>query len=969
MVNRSREREIALVLVALLLVAAGGCQTARMTAWVVDDMVHLTDRTGPTIDLEVFDPQSKRIRLFASANETVSFQIALDADQEKIRGVSIRFSDLTLSIPFATKSSPIETIDSKNLHAFNMLPISVSSYPPWYLRLADKPLQEERFYDPLVPIDTAGGSQSLRIDPQGRLALWVDVHVPPQTSPGNYTGEVRIASDNAPPWIAKIELKVYNIVLPDSRPVAAIGGFDHRALFAAFVRKNGKPHIPVHLDRTRPAVRQGLAIMRELMQLAHKHRLELFDSQIHPILKRDMSGQIRLDWEDYDAIVLPYLRGSAYEDRMGAPAWCMPFGEGFPDPNNYGGIDSQAYAKTAREVLTACREHFSQIPEIGEKMFFWIYRGQVNSAGYSSHERLGRIVREVDDKTPILSQLPPMPPQLTGWSVPKAFTKLTKLTKLTDIIAPAGQWFDPVESQRKTRPGDSLRGGWLSPGLPPYVPSVDIIASPADIRALPWFAMKYKCPAVFIPDVLNWSDDLSSGRTDSGVGLFYPSTINGAARILPSVRLKRLRRGLQDVAYLWVLKERQRMGVALAIINAMVRYAGLDAVGDHYLDPRLDGWIRDGATWRLARKILAKEVLAVIHPTSPSNRGHLADRIAWRRFDETARTVRLEQVRSRFTQADRRTKRTQTPSSPLVMNISLELYNEFSRALDVHVKFDSLDPGFNAIHGARRISPMLPGKRYVIELTAEANHLPVSSDGKISIPVSITTDMHRPKQFTVRAGFLRAGRTVKPPIIDGKLDDWPMRAGNTAGAFTLLGRRGQQADPLAQRKTMVFVTIDRSNLYVAFRCNEPNISGIFTRPNNNVRYEQLMACGEDLVELIFDPGQTARKPEDLYHIVVKPNGVLVAERGVHSDPPLGAVRSWAAGASVAIGQQKDVWIVEMAIPLQAFGPGAKDPLWGINFARFATQGSEPSNWAGAVRHIYDPRNLGTMLIIPEDRAR
>jgi hypothetical protein len=67
-------------------------------------------------------------------------------------------------------------------------------------------------------------------------------------------------------------------------------------------------------------------------------------------------------------------------------------------------------------------------------------------------------------------------------------------------------------------------------------------------------------------------------------------------------------------------------------------------------------------------------------------------------------------------------------------------------------------------------------------------------------------------------------------------------------------------------------------------------------------------------------------------------------------------------ASYAVHKGDKFWSVEMAIPFAAFGPAADSRLWGVNFTRFATQGSEASSWSGAPRYFYDPRNLGTMFV-------
>jgi len=161
---------------------------------------------------------------------------------------------------------------------------------------------------------------------------------------------------------------------------------------------------------------------------------------------------------------------------------------------------------------------------------------------------------------------------------------------------------------------------------------------------------------------------------------------------------------------------------------------------------------------------------------------------------------------------------------------------------------------------------------------------------------------------------------------------------------------------------MVFLLRDERNLYVAFRCSEPNPEGMVVRSDNTVRYDQLMAGGEDMVELLLDGGSAAAGPEDLFHMVVKPNGVLVAERGVGCRPPLGKTAPWLSGAAVATGRQQGCWVVEMAIPLASFGPRGREGFWRVNFMRYAVQGAESSSWSGAARHYYDPRNLGTMFV-------
>jgi len=924
-----------------------------LPVWVVSDMVGVTDRTKPVEDERTFDRMRRIVSLFAGANETVSFQIVVDPGAGGAKDVSLSWSSL---------SGPNRAaIPAERIHAFRMLPLHVREYPPWYLRLVEEIPAPAGVYDPLVPIDTSARGQSVEIDPNGRLAVWIDLAVPRDATAGEYSGTLRISSAGRDDWTATVKLEVYSFVLPDARAVPAIGGFDHRELFGAFLSRGGKPFDPVYLDRRNALVRRGLVLMRRLMRLAHEHRLDLFDTRIRPLLKRVGEGRMDLQWQDYDAVVKPYLDGTAFEDRIGCAAWPVPLSHDWPNPQHYDGPSSKRYEKALADLLAACRDHLTKDLGAGEQTFLWPLRNEAGPEAYKAYAHLARIARKVDPNTPILCQLPPTAPPGAPWTVPG------DLRRLMDILAPPGDRLDPTIAASAARADHPLVGVWLAPGTPPYLPSLGVIAKPADVRALVWFAMKYRCTGLFLPDVLHWSTDPFAPVAESRTRLFYPGTAAGIEGPLASVRLKRLRRGLQDVAYLWILRKRQRPGVARAMMNSLVRYAGLAATGDNYLDARLDGWAPDGQTWVLARRILAEEVQAVVDPAKRSRTQSLAHRLSWQRLGEQTRRLEVEQVRSQVRPA---AGSKTTPPEKLHITLRLDLFNQFGRPSDVRVNFAELPPQWKALAPANRTTRIPPASGGVIRLDAVGpGPLPTRGNARMALPIRLTSNVEKDRQILAPVGFLVAGRMQKPPKIDGLLNDWPLRAGNTARDFLLIGRRGRQGDGLARRQTMAFLSRDETKLYIAFRCEEPNLPGMVKKANNSVHYEQLMACGEDLVEVLLDPGGKAAGPEDLYHLIVKPNGVLIGERGVGSDPPLGRVRPWATFASVAISERPGAWAVELAIPLAAFGDGAKEAFWGVNFTRYATQGAEASSWSGAPRYFYDPRNLGTLFLGANGKKR
>jgi len=949
-----RERIAFGIISGWMLALVGGCGPAAPRIWAVSDMVALTRQTPPADAGDVWDGPTRTVTMAAAANETVSFQLVIDAPPEGLKNVRLAAGPPVGPGPRA--------IDAANVRLFRMQSTRIAHYPAWYLRLADGPVAPADVYDALLPlpnplddgIDLPGGQ---------RLAVWVDLHVPRDAAPGPHRAPVTVRWRFGSRRLA-VALTVYNFVLPDARPVACIGGFSHETIYRRFVRRPGrpdKPFVPIVMDTKDPQVAQGLVIYRQLMRLAHAHRLDLFDKTLAPLLKRDRTGAVSLRWDDYDAIVTPYLDGTAFDDRMGVPAWPAPLRPRWPDPDHYGGTASPRYRKTASAVLAAAARHFAGL-DMSDRLFVWPRTPTGGPTAYSAYADAARLARAAAPGVPTLAELPAMPLPHIQATVPKDFSSLA------DMYAPAAGDLDPALAKALARPTQPLAGLWLRPGRPPYLGSCGLLAGPADVRALPWVAMKYGCTGLFLPEVLNWAP-AAAPPAGAGDRLFYPHPAAGDAPVLGSVRLKRLRRGLQDAAYLWLLRQRQRQAVARNMIDTMVHYAALDGIGDHPADPRLDGWVTDGALWVAARKILAEEVLAVIHPNEVSTRRALALRLAWRQLRQRACRVRVERVRSRVEPVKGGSWR---------IILQAELYNERTRPAEVDLRLGPLPPGVRAVKGRQKIAALAAGQRAVVELIAQSDDPPAGTMAKVKIPLAMTTDRGERTALAAEVAFLRAGRVPKTLTIDGDLSDWVLRRHNTAGEFRLSGRRGRAgvaSDPtigpprpqagLARRQTAVFVLHDETNLYLAFRCDEPTPENLHARADNTVRYEQLMACAEDLVEVIVDPARDARTSDGLYHLVVKSNGIFLTERGVGTDPPLGRARPWAAGAKVAVSKQADLWIVEAAIPLAAFGPRDPSKPWGINFARFATAGSESASWSGAARYFYNPSDLGTMVLTPK----
>jgi hypothetical protein len=967
---------------------AGCADSGEVRVGFAGAMLALTDASALPSDQTVFDAARHTVELAAGANEAGAFQTVIDAGPEGAPDVTVEFSEL---------AGPLgKSIGADAVRAYRMWPVRIDRFPAWYLLLSPRAPASAGYYDILSPIDSSGAAQAFSLAPGERAAFWTDVDVPRDAPPGVYKGRVVVRSAGRAVWQCGLEMRVCDYVLPDARPIVAMGGFDYREVFAAFVKVDGRAYVPDHLDRRYEPVRDGLTRVRRLMEIAHKHGLDLFDSALHPQIVRRRDGSIGLDWTDYDAIAGPYLTGSAFADRLAVAAWPMPFSADWPDPGNYRGTTDPAYRRDANAVIRACLDHFTPAPAPADgadepagaspsavaakdgrapyadaagraAMFYWPYRADVSREGYYRHAALARAIRQSDTLNPVLSRMPLRPPAMTAWSVPEDFDRLV------DMSAPPAEWLDPSlaatwDTGLPVQPGGRIVGVYIAPGAPPYGPTAGVLASPADMRVMPWLAMRYRCAGLFIPDVLGWDKPVSALRTDE-THLFYPGSIVGVDDVLPSARLKRLRCGLQDAARLDLLVKRQQPGIARALLESMARYAGTDAAGDNYLDPRADGWVSDPAAWDIADRLLTTDVADAVHPENYSGPAIPAERADWNRLNQYVHGMNVERAWAELNPR---------AGGGMRATVRLDLSNRYLRGVSVSAALADLPLGWRPINAVADIGFLPPGATRTVELAADGADIPPAGAGKMSIGVLVRAGDDFRASISAEAAGIRAAPAGRHIDIDGKLDDWPMRPGGSAGAFRLVGRRGRPpvatseapetaagADAgagLAVRQTSAFVLTGEGNLHVALRCDEPDPAQMIDNADNIVRYQQLLATGEDLVEIVLDPGRRASGPEGLYHVVVKANGIVVATRGIRTDPPLGPSQAWAAAITSAVGVYKDFWVAEIAIPLSAFGGDGDADVWGVNFARFATRGAEASSWTGAARYFYNPRELGCMTV-------
>lgn len=192
--------------------------------------------------------------------------------------------------------------------------------------------------------------------------------------------------------------------------------------------------------------------------------------------------------------------------------------------------------------------------------------------------------------------------------------------------------------------------------------------------------------------------------------------------------------------------------------------------------------------------------------------------------------------------------------------------------------------------------------------------------------------------------------TLKPakttPVIDGRLDDacWNSSAVRLTG-FTYNRLPMRKAIP----QTVVFVTYDRNNLYLGFKCYEQLMEDIVA----NVTLPDGQTWAEDSVDIAIDPQGTGK---GLYQFAINANGVVYS-CGLGGSAPRDFVSK---GTRAAASKNKDCWTVEAAIPWKDFpiSPNVSS-TWRMNFCRNRMAGDGGlSAWSFVNGGFHAPDRLG-----------
>lgn len=560
-------------LVAWVLLACG--QAWAGDIWVTGPSHKIArNEKPPATPTAIFDGKTKTVNLFAARNEFVAFQIVYSGDLKNVNVDSIEVKG----------PSPIKTIDMFREHYMDCKVVSQwdsRRKPADVVKLDEQykaASQPREFPDQMVPLSATKYGAPFDVAPNANEVVWVDIFVPENAAPGDYTGTFKTAGQSF-----NIKLTVWNFALPSISHFPQWG-------------QTHPENIAWGFNKSEKKVGDIQSAFDGFYQMAHNHRLVLME-----------------EWMDKSQVTSPKLKFLSYSTGEG---FTGAFGAGFgieviPVMGTGMPLDmlkdyyNRTFAFTLDEPQGA--DSFKKVREIAEKTKAWSsgkVRNFVTTAYDPPNESWGRL----DDVIDIFCS-PSTPPDI----IP-ALEKKGKVVWTYNDGYGGAPYIDAPGPASRTQAWTGFVTGarcwyfWQTCYWGDWQNNV----RKSDIRGSDE-------PGKYLADF--WNEPMSFDQTRkkgyparnslrlNGDGvLFYPGKDVGVDGPIGSFRLKNIRQGGTDFEYLYLLEKMGKKDAALAEANKLLGAptAYLNVTDGKTATPKFVNYEFDGAKWDAARIRLGK---------------------------------------------------------------------------------------------------------------------------------------------------------------------------------------------------------------------------------------------------------------------------------------------------------------------------------------------------------------------------
>ncbi len=576
------------------------CSCAKTTAqpgitavWAIDDGEKIKqDDLSNSAKSGTNNPvwNGSRISLFGARNEVVAFQLILEAAGTGASNVNVILDSLINgnSVITNTGSAGPFYYVGRHIDLFVENYTNVTQRSPYtggYGFSNARALPDEDFLGPLpdglVPFEApvknpahGQGGAPFPIGAGHNQGVWVDIYIPKDAATGTYAATIRVTESGATTFAIPLVLEVYPFTLPDETHAKTFFSWNPDLLTSRYGLTYGSAD---YWD-----------MFRKFMNFSHRHRIDLVDG------RQSLNG--------FESHLAEYYTGTAYTaqhgyDGPGVGVGNKTYSIGTYDQPDNGQISgfAPATAEAWQSAADAWEGWFeTNTPDVLR------FKYMDDEADITNPD----VVQLIKDKCSwIKSGSGP------GKNLHRFFTKEFVWQGFYDYI---DVW--SLSAQPGIRLSDLSNRKPLGElfctynGTRPMWGAMELIDNYAtDSRVNPWISWKYGIDLFFFwttsfyaessppsPNAKNvWNENFIPGGTPygstqaygagmvfyPGIDVVYPEDSRGLSGPIGCIRLDNMRRGQQDVEYLWLAKQ---TGIDVtSMVNAIVPRA-LDDWGGSY---------------------------------------------------------------------------------------------------------------------------------------------------------------------------------------------------------------------------------------------------------------------------------------------------------------------------------------------------------------------------------------------------
>ncbi len=373
------------------------------------------------------------------------------------------------------------------------------------------------------------------VHPDRAEAFWIDLPVPRDAAPGDYTGQVTVRFEGGQEATIPVALHVWDFALPDTPTV--------QSHFGHFRRVAGDHGVKVGSPEYR-------AIEERYCAATAKHRITP-DVPHHLLPKRKPDGSI--DPSETHTKLAAFIKRHRVNAIQVMHLSRMPKGKQLETTRRYL-AEMQAYLATHGWIDGA---------------YIYVLDEPNDKEAYETVRQLGRFIHEAAPKIRVLctEQTKPTKP---SWG---------DLNEAVDVWVPLWPLHDEPSAKERLAAGDELWSytALCQRGKEPLFWQLDFPL--LNYRVWAWLNYRYRMTGLLYWASTYWGhvrdpwlDQPSFRLAYNGEGmLFYPGTDAGFDGPVVSMRLKQIREGMEDYEYLHLLAQKAGRDKATAFARRIGR--------------------------------------------------------------------------------------------------------------------------------------------------------------------------------------------------------------------------------------------------------------------------------------------------------------------------------------------------------------------------------------------------------------